>query len=224
MKLVFTVFSTLTLVVPLLVFASTGREIALTFDDCPRKTGTLMGGMERAQKLTNELKRAKVSQVAFFCNSPSRESDGILRLKHFAQQGHLIANHSATHPNFNKTTVDDFVKDIELADKELNNLPNFRKWFRFPYLHEGKDINDVVSVRNFLNSKGYRNGYVTIDNGDWYIDDLLNRALADGKKFDQAKLCTVYKNIMSEEAEFYDNMSVKALGRSVKHIMLLHET
>ncbi len=30
--------------------------------------------------------------------------------------------------------------------------------------------------------------------------------------------------MMAAEAQFFDNMSVKALGRSVKHVMLLHET
>lgn len=183
-----------------------------------------MSGMERAKRLTEELKKAQVEQVAFFCNSPSREPDGLERLKFFADKGHLIANHSASHPNLNKTPVADYSKSIEQADKELRDLPNFRKWFRYPYLREGKTPEDVRAVRAVLAKNGYKNGYVTVDNGDWYMDDLLNKAVNDGKKVDNTKLCSTYKRIMAEEAEFYDNMSVKALGRSVKHVMLLHET
>src|ERR1700730_3305659 len=93
-------------------FAAPAKEIALTFDDCPRKTGTLMNGMERAKKLTDELKKAN-ARVAFFCNSPTRQSDGPQRLKYFAEQGHLIANHSATHPDLYKTPVAEYIENIE---------------------------------------------------------------------------------------------------------------
>lgn len=79
------------------------RDIALTFDDCPRKTGKLMTGLERAKKLTEEFKKAKIAQVAFFCNSPKRTPDGVQRLEHFAREGHLIANHSANHDDLYKT-------------------------------------------------------------------------------------------------------------------------
>ncbi|MDZ4660660.1 MAG: polysaccharide deacetylase family protein [Pseudomonadota bacterium] len=229
MKKHFFTFCFLSLGAPLLLAEGkvpfpAAREIALTFDDCPRKTGTLMTGMERAKKLINTLKDAEVRQVGFFCNSPTRAPDGMERLMYFAFEGHLIANHSASHLDLNKTSIEEFTKNIEQADHELSSLPNFRKWFRFPYLREGKTPADVNTVRMFLTKMKYKNGYVTVDNNDWYIDDLLGLAIADGKKFDQLKLCTVYAKIMSDEAEFFDNMSVKALGRSVKHVMLLHET
>ena len=34
-------------------------------------------------------------------------------------------------------------------------------------------------------------------------------------KFDQQKLCEAYKDMLVDDAEFFDGMSVKALGRSV---------
>jgi peptidoglycan-N-acetylglucosamine deacetylase len=71
---------------------------------------------------------------------------------------------------------------------------------------------------------GYKNGYVTVDNADWYVEVLLSQAANAGKKIDFPKLCSTYSRIMAEEAHFFDQMSVHALGRSVKHIFLLHET
>jgi len=41
-----------TLILALLVTMAHAKEIALTFDDCPRKTDKLMTGMERAKKIT----------------------------------------------------------------------------------------------------------------------------------------------------------------------------
>lgn len=185
-----------------------------------------MTGMQRAQMLVGKLKESQVGPVAFFCNSPSRTADGVQRLKYFADQGHIIANHSATHPSANKVSVKEFTAEIAKAHAELSDFPNFRKWFRFPYLHEGEagGPEKVTAIRKYLKDSGYMNGYVTVDTQEWYMDDLLGRAIAAGKKFNQEKLCAVYKDIMSEEAQFYDDMSVKALGRSVRHVMLLHET
>lgn len=200
------------------------REIALTFDDCPRKIGPLMGGMERAQHLIEELKKAKVARVAFFCNSPAREADGNERLRLFAEQGHIIANHSASHPDLYKVPIETYLKDIDQADQELKDLPNFRKWFRFPYLHEGKTPADVRRVREHLIQKGYKQGYVTVDNQDWYVDELLRKEIEKGNTYNRDKLCKVYSRMMTDDADFYDKMSVQALGRSVKHVMLLHET
>jgi peptidoglycan/xylan/chitin deacetylase (PgdA/CDA1 family) len=200
------------------------REIALTFDDCPRKVSRLMNGMERAKKLTRELEKANVRQAAFFCNSPSRSEDGLKRIGFFANAGHLIANHSAEHPDLYTTPVEEFTRSIDLADKELRGFPNFRRWFRFPFLHEGKTSADVEAVRAHLTKVGYMNGYVTVDTQDWYMNELLVQGVDAGKKFNLNRLCETYKSMLVDEAEFFDNMSVKALGRSVKHIILLHET
>ena len=199
------------------------REIALTFDDCPRKAGPVLKPMERDQNLVSALEKANIT-AAFFCNSPTREPDGLQRLRYFADHGHRIANHSADHPDLNKMLVAEYVKNIDQGDLELRSLPNFRKWFRFPYLHEGKDAHDVEAVRRHLKQIGYTNGYVTVDTEDWYVDEVLRQKVMAGKKFDQDRLCQSYAKMMTEEAQFFDDMSVKALGRSVKHVILLHET
>ncbi len=200
------------------------RDIALTFDDCPRKTDKLMTGMERAKKITDQLKKSEVKQVAFFCNSPSRMTDGKERLEHFAAEGHIIANHSANHDDLNTTDVQLYTQRIGQAHDELKGFSNFRKWFRYPYLREGKTPEKINAVRSYLAKTGYLNAYVTVDNADWYMDDLLVKAVAAGKKYNVKKLCGAYKSIIGDEADFYDDISLKALGRSVKHVLLLHET
>jgi peptidoglycan-N-acetylglucosamine deacetylase len=199
-------------------------EIALSFDDCPRKVSLLMTGMARAKKLVAELKKENVQQVVFFCNSPSRSEDGLQRIGVFANAGHLIANHSANHSDVYTTPIEEFTKGIDEADKELKGFPNFRKWFRFPYLHEGKTPSDVEAVRNHLSKIGYINGYVTVDTQDWYMNELLVKGVNAGKNFHLDRLCETYKDMLVDEALFFDNMSLRALGRSVKHVMLLHET
>jgi peptidoglycan/xylan/chitin deacetylase (PgdA/CDA1 family) len=200
------------------------KEIALTFDDCPRRTDKLMTGMERAQKLTAQLEKHGIKQAAFFCNSPDKAPDGPQRLKHFASRGHIIANHSATHPSLSKTPASIYKKDISKADQQLKDYPNFRKWFRYPFLHEGKTEKTRDEIRKYLAKHKYLNAYVTVDNADYYMDDLLRKAVAAGRKWDDEKLCGVYRDILKDDVAFHDELSVKTLGRSVKHVLLLHET
>lgn len=199
------------------------REVALTFDDCPRSLGGQMTGMERARKLNDGLKAAGI-QAAFFCNSPSRQPDGPQRIQFFADQGHIIANHTANHPHLKNMTSEEFIRDIAQADQELRGFPNFRKWLRFPFLDEGVEPKEIIAVRDYLARTGYRNGYVTVNIEDWYANQIFLRALAAGKKWDQSKLCKTYVKIITDEVEFYDRLAIKALGRSVKHVALLHET
>lgn len=200
------------------------KEIALTFDDSPRGTGVLMTGMERAKKLTDQFEKNQIPQVAFFCNSPSRETQGPERLKHFADHGHIIANHSATHPDLTKTRARDYKKDISLAHSQLKNYPNYRNWFRYPYLHEGNTRKKRDSIRQYLKRKNWLNAYVTVDNADYYMDSLLGEAAAAGRKYDETKLCQAYRDMLAEEITFYDDISTRILGRSVRHVLLLHET
>jgi peptidoglycan/xylan/chitin deacetylase (PgdA/CDA1 family) len=211
------------IVVILTVYAAEAREIALTFDDCPRKPGPVLDPIQRDLKILSALKDARIT-AAFFCNSPTREVKGLERLKNFAKHGHLIANHTADHPDINKISIADFVKNIDKADRELKTLPNFRKWFRYPFLHEGKNSQDVEAVRLFLKKGGYINGYVTIDTEDWYVDEVLRKKVLLGKRYDENLLCQTYARMMTDEGDLFDEMSIKALGRSVKHIILLHET
>ena len=209
--------------VALLSSLASARELALSFDDCPRKAGPVLDPLERDRQLMSALKDAGITAV-FFCNSPTNEPQGPARLQLFADHGHLIANHTAHHPDLYKMPVDQFLKNIDQADHELNHFPTFRKWFRFPYLHEGKTPEVVESVRAHLKKTGYINGYVTIDTQDWYVDEVLRQKTAAGLSYHRERLCRTYARMLTDEAQLFDDMAKKALKRDVKHTILLHET
>ena len=205
------------------VSVTRAREVALTFDDCPRKEGPVLDPIDRDHKIVAALKEANIT-AAFFCNSPARGARGIERIKYFADHGHLIANHTADHPDINKISISDFLKNIDSADSKLKGFPNFRKWFRFPFLREGKNLNDVEAVRTHLKQMGYTNGYVTIDTEDWYVDEILRKQVSAGRRYDESRLCQTYSQMMIDNGALFEDMSVNALGRAVKHVILLHET
>ena len=76
--------------------------------------------------------------------------------------GHPLANHTYTHLDFTKNSVEDFQREILRNEPALELLMPRRsdkhdwRWFRYPYLHEGDTLEKRRAVRAFLASSGYR--------------------------------------------------------------------
>lgn len=199
------------------------REIALTFDDAPRPATALLSQRSRSQLLLQGLERAGVEQAAFFAVAGGVDAAGARRLRRYARAGHLIANHSLNHTHMREMSGQAYLLDVAEADRVLRRLPGFRPWFRFPFLGEGETLLKRNEVRAGLSAMGYQQGYVTIDTYDWYIDGLAQRAAESGATIDLGALGALYVEAMTASAAFYDDLAVAHLGRSPRHVLLLHE-
>lgn len=209
--------------------ATAQKRIALTFDDTPRHAGAFMTPDVRAKRLVSTLRKAGVTQAAFFVtvgNIGKPESgDGEANIARYVRAGHVIANHSFTHQHLSKLAVDAYLADIDRAQAWLKDRPGYRPWFRFPFLDEGgRDRVKRDAVRAGLKARGLQNGYVTAESSDWHIDALAAAAKKDGKRVDMAALRDFYVESHVEAAAFYDTLAMDTIGRSPVHVMLLHET
>lgn len=209
--------------------ANAEKRIALTFDDVPRDRGAFFTPDERSQKLLTALKQAKVKQAAFFLNPGSLNKPdgqgGEKRIMAYVAAGHVIANHSFSHPSLKNNSTEDYLADIDKTAVWLTGRKGYRPWFRFPYLDEG--AGDKVkrdAVRAGLKTRGLRNGYVTADGSDWHLEALTVKAAKDGKKMDMAALRRLYIGSQMSGIEYHDTLARRTLGRSPAHVMLLHET
>ena len=205
--------------------AEANRKIALTYDDAPRVDGAVFTGTVRAEKLIAALARVEAGPVAFFVttNGLERSAANQQRIARYAEAGHLIANHTHTHQWAHKTQAEDFLTDVDRAEQLLAGFDNRRPWFRFPYLDEGRRSAQIEALRNGLAKRGLQNGYVTVDNYDWHIEQQLQRAVRSGVAVDYDKLGQLYVQMMLYSAEFYDAIAVQQLGYSPVHVLLLHE-
>jgi peptidoglycan-N-acetylglucosamine deacetylase len=205
------------------------KRIALTFDDIPRDRGAFLTPDERTTKLIAALKQAKVKQAAFFLNpgnlaKPDGQG-GEARINAYVAAGHVIANHSYTHPHLNMSDANAYLADIDAAAVWLKDREGYRPWFRFPYLDEGgKDKVKRDAIRTGLKVRGLRNGYVTADGSDWFLDDLVNKAKKDGNELDMEQLRRLYVRMHVSNAEAQDDLARQTLSRSPAHVMLMHET
>jgi peptidoglycan/xylan/chitin deacetylase (PgdA/CDA1 family) len=213
----------LAIVLALMISPATAREIAITFDDAPTNDTAIFTGEERTKNLIAALKAAGVEQAAFYCVPKGKPASELTRLAAYAAAGHLIANHSDTHRNLRNLPAEEYLADIAAADAVLKGMKNFRPWFRFPFLAEGDTREKRDAVRAGLRAMNYAQGYVTIDNYDWYLNTLANNAKNAGKSINYAALRDLYVEMLIEAVEFYDAIAVKTLGRSPRHVLLLHE-
>ncbi len=200
------------------------KRIALSFDDAPRGSGPIITGEKRGKALIDTLAKSSSGPVAFFVTTKGfSKPEGRRRIENYAKAGHLIANHSHTHQWLSKMDAKDYIADIDMAEQKLSGIKNRRPWYRFPYLDEGRPLEKRDEVRRALEKRGIKNGYVTIDNYDWYVDAQWKKALKQGKSVDLLALQNAYVDMLMGAVNFYDKAAVETFGRSPAHMLLLHE-
>lgn len=201
-----------------------GKRIALSFDDAPRGDGPMYSGDERAVALIASLESVAAPAVVHFVTPRGwQRPGGRARIETYAAAGHLIANHTDTHPWLSRSDAATYLADIDAAADHLAGIANQRPWFRFPFLDEGRPIEKRDAVRAGLAARGLANGYVTIDNYDWYLQDVWTKAVRDGATVDLDALKSVYLEMILGAAGFYDQVGRDALGHRPAHVLLLHE-
>lgn len=205
--------------------ASAQKRIALTFDDAPRGVGAFFTKEERARRLIASLEEARVEQAAFFVNPGKIESPADAALVDgYVRAGHVIANHSFSHPHLNQLAAADYLADLDKAEAWLAPRSGRRPWFRFPFLDEGgKDKAKRDAIRAALAARGLTNGYVTAEGSDWNMEQLATDAKKAGKTIDMAGLRDLYVETHVQAADFADALMLRTIGRSPVHVMLLHE-
>ncbi|MGZ3790174.1 MAG: polysaccharide deacetylase family protein [Bacteriovorax sp.] len=128
------------------------KEVALTFDDAPTASSLHFTSLQRTEELIKKLKVLNVSQVMVFANACKGQSTEkmLAQLKKYKDAGHLIENHTCSHPRLDEVGFKVFSEDVEKGDKLLTSLFEGQKFFRYPYLNEGKDISARDEMRQWL--------------------------------------------------------------------------
>ena len=112
----------------------------------------------------------KSSRRAVFVKADNLNTTTLPRLKRYTSAGFHIANHSYSHRSANEISLGRFLTDAYRAHLALGDLDNFLPYFRPPYLHYGKDLDSIGYIQTNLAKLDYQDGFVTIDNADWYIN------------------------------------------------------
>lgn len=214
------------LTVTTLAATDESRRIALTFDDAPRSAGPYQDVKSRTATLLGSLAEGGVEGAMFFVttgNLESRGEEGDARLARYVAAGHVLANHSHVHGSANAMTAEDFLADVAVAQGRLAAFDGNTPWFRFPFLNEGDTPEKRDDIRTGLDALGLAQGYVTVDNYDWYLQALFDEAVRGGHPVNLDAWRAVYVEVLTAAVDHYDRMARDTLGRSPAHVLLLHE-
>lgn len=199
-------------------------HIAFSFDDGSTKDRLNYKNSEWNAMIRKQLKDNKIQAVWFVAGKSMDSEKGRQLLGKWDEDGHIIANHTYSHFNYNDSlmTSKTYIEDIQKCDSLIINYENYRKIFRFPYLNGGNTISKRDSLNDYLQQNDYTQGWVTIDNAEWYINMRLMRHLKQNPNTDIKEFKDYYVNNMFEMAEYYNNLSIQNNHRHIKHTILLH--
>lgn len=199
-------------------------EVAVTMDDFNWANAVKLSGSERNQAILKTLDSHSIKAALFVMGSNIETEKGKQLLKHWNDAGHLICNHTYSHRNYNNPamTAAVYEQDILRAEALLKEFPRFQKYLRFPMLKEGDTAEKRDAIREVLRNHGYRNGYVTIDNSDWIVDQRLTARIKKDPNTDLKPYRDFYLEHMWDRAQYYDSLAHKVLGRPVRHTILTH--
>ena len=199
-------------------------RVSFTFDDGITKDRSGYPFEEWNDMILSSLDNAEVTALFFVSGSNKSDEKGRYLLESWDNKGHGIGNHTYSHPNFNsdKNNLVQFKDELIGTDTIISTYANYEKLFRFPYLKEGNSEEEVNGIRSFMAEQGYRNGYVTIDASDWYVDSRLRKRLKEDPKADLSEFKAFYLEHIYERALFYEGLSYKMNNRHISHTLLLH--
>lgn len=217
-------FSFLFLLTLHFTFAGAQPKISFTFDDGSTSDRAGYSLEEWNTMILDKLDAAEVKAIFFVLGKGKTDSKGKYLLKSWDERGHKIANHTLNHPNFNSEAIslENFRDELIATDSLIDSYSNYLRMFRFPYLKEGNTPEKVDGFREFLRKQQYRNGYVTIDASDLYIDSRLRKRLRENPDASLEGFMEYYLDHLYDRAMYYEQLSYQLTGRHIKHTLLLH--
>jgi peptidoglycan-N-acetylglucosamine deacetylase len=200
------------------------RRVAITMDDPHTEDTPHYSVDERHRLILEQLAARRVQVMLFVCGRRIDSPRGADVLSAFNDAGHLLANHSYSHRNYNDpvNTSEALASDIAQCEALIAHHPGFRRRFRFPFLKEGEALQKRDTLRDVLRRRGYSNGHVTIDASDWAYDKRLIKRLKADPAIDLAPFRAAYLAHMLDRAHYYDRLATTVTGRSIAHTLLLH--
>lgn len=173
------------------------KVISLTFDDAPSP---------KTKELVDLLKSLEIKATFFIlgCNLKYYKEE----LKYIYDHGHEIGNHSYSHPDFKKITVDKGIEEINKTQELIFDVINrYPRVFRFPYGSVNKEVLKQIDLATVLWS---------IDSMDWenyQTNVILSRVRSnlknggiilfhDFKYFNKEAITTIVKELQTEGYTF----------------------
>ena len=199
------------------------REIAITIDDLPfvgtnsNDEGNLKRTHERFMKIVQSLVDNHVPATGFIIAGAIGKGQWEL-LETFRTDGFSLGNHTYSHANLNRIGAEKYIDEIAHADQILSPVMTQPKYFRYPYLAEGKGL-VKEEVQDYLTANQYTVAPVTIDSKDYLFNERLLKISWRVRNQYLSQIKDQYLNYIWKETLKAEK---KSNNTNVKQILLVH--
>jgi carbon monoxide dehydrogenase subunit G/peptidoglycan/xylan/chitin deacetylase (PgdA/CDA1 family) len=210
------------------------RTMAVTIDDLPYVKNVDGPYVARARaatsKILNTLKKHKVPAIGFV-NEGKLEVSGqreerIALLRQWVEHGMTLGNHTYSHPDLNRLTVEQFEEEIAKGDVVTRQLMRARQpyqlYFRHPMTHTGDTPEKKEAIERFLATRGYKVTPHTIENSDFIFNVPYGAALQKKDEALAQRLREEYIAHTIAATEFAEKISPQVFGREIPQTLLIH--
>jgi peptidoglycan/xylan/chitin deacetylase (PgdA/CDA1 family) len=209
------------------------RQMALTFDDLPYAASARQPFLSNAQRATKQtlavLNQHRAPAVAFVneINLQGAESASrIALLQQWLDAGMTLGNHTYSHTDFNRMTVEQFEQEILKGEVITRRLMTAKKlelrYFRHPATHAGDTKEKKEAIEKFLAAHGYEVAPHTIENSDFVFTVPYSRALQQQDEAQLKRLRDAYLDYTLAATRFAEEIAPQIFGREVPQTLLLH--
>ncbi|HYC95328.1 MAG TPA: polysaccharide deacetylase family protein [Sphingomicrobium sp.] len=198
-------------------------QIAITIDDlpvhAPLPPGTDAVAVNR--EMIAALKAARVPAYAVI-NGANAGQPKIDVLQEWTAAGMQLGNHGWAHRHLSEMSVDEFEQELIRNEPLLRRAGGDWRWFRYPFLDEGKDAEQRAAARRVLARHGYKIAAVTLDTWDWQWTAPYARCSAAGDKRAIAELERMYLDAAKESIAVARETARELHGRDIPYVQLMH--
>ena len=210
------------------------RTMAVTIDDLPYVNHGDGAYLKRAgaatAKILNTLKKHNAPAIGFVNEGAlevADQRDGrIALLRQWVDRGMMLGNHTYSHPDFNRLTVEQFEDEITKGDVITRQLMRSRQpyqlYFRHPMTHTGDTPEKKEAIERFLATRGYKVTPHTIENSDFIFNVPYAQALQKNDEALAKRLRDEYLALTITATEFAEKISPQIFGREIPQILLIH--
>jgi peptidoglycan-N-acetylglucosamine deacetylase len=201
-------------------------EIAITIDDLPVHAPYPRGvtPLQVNRQMIAALNATHVPVTAFVNAVNATDGDTREALREWRAAGFVLGNHTWSHPHLSELTIPQFQQELTKDEPVLTKLGRGSdwRWFRYPFLDEGKDEAQRIAAREVLAKHGYRVADVTTGFSDWawtpaYARCATKRNSAGVAELERLYLAAVKRSIADDRKTAH-----KLYGRDIPYVLLMH--
>jgi peptidoglycan/xylan/chitin deacetylase (PgdA/CDA1 family) len=210
------------------------RQVCITVDDLPVVAyGISDTAFQKdiMQRIVLALEQHRVPAVGFVNGKKAMGTTGpdsfqIRQLRYWLDHHGELGNHTYSHPDYNKISMEVFGEDILKGEELIRPLLAEKglklRYFRHPFLRTGATLEKSDSLAAFLSVHGYTVAPVTIDNDDYLFAFAYHQALQQNDTATMNRLGRDYLAYLDVKIDWFERQSEKLFGRPINQVFLCH--